>query len=604
MNWIESGIQLPFNGDQLPSTFILPNKQLSKVGESFISSEISSLLSSDLIETVDIQPHCVSPIHCVPKKNGTFRLITDLRQVNGYCTPPKFANEGIKEVLELIKPNDHLVTLDIKQGFFHVPVHRDYRKFLGFRWKGQFYQWKCLPFGLNGSPYFFYKTIRPVVEYLRQRGLRVVAFVDDFILMSSADSINKDCALLIDTFQKLGLTINYEKSSLEPGVKKEYIGYVLETLNDDGKVWVHVPSSRIRKVRRSIKKVVEIGYASARIIARIAGQCISMCKVILPCKLLLRNLYRLLKTKRSWQDILAIDMGTMKDLGWWLEALKNWNGRAVAPTTIDVQITTDASSSGWGAHTNGLKAMGFWNQRMAHEHSNYRELMAVMMGIQSFRDQLKGHTVQLLSDNITTIAYLNNLGGSEKKLSDLATGIWSECYRMGIHLHARHLAGKDNCLADQLSRMSMKYDWMLHPALFRHIDNLYGPHDIDRFASMTTTQLHLYNSLTYDPFTVGVDALAQKDWSVMNNYVNAPFFLIPRVLDVIESQRAIATVIAPIWPAQPWFRRLENMAVAPPIVLPMSPRTIWSVNFRAEPLRNQRWKIGVWRISGRQRLEL
>ena len=116
---------------------------------------------------------------------------------------------------------------------------------------------------------------------------------------------------------------------------------------------------------------------------------------------------------------------------------------------------------------------------------------------------------------------------------------------------------------------------------------------------MTATQLPRYNSLYYDPFTEGVDALAQRDWTRMNNYVNAPFFLIPRVLDVIESQRAVATVIAPFWPAQTWFSRLVRLAVSPPIVLPMNPRTIWAVNSRAEPLRNSRWKIGVWRISGR-----
>ena len=74
-------------------------------------------------------------------------------------------------------------------------------------------------------------------------------------------------------------------------------------------------------------------------------------------------------------------MGTLKDLEWWLEALKDWNGRAVVNPTIDVQVTTDTSSTGWGAHMVGL--MGFWNQRMSHKHSNYQKLMAVMMGIQS-----------------------------------------------------------------------------------------------------------------------------------------------------------------------------------------------------------------------------
>lgn len=34
--------------------------------------------------------------------------------------------------------------------------------------------WKKLPFGLNGCPYNFHKTVRPVFQYLRNKGMKVV----------------------------------------------------------------------------------------------------------------------------------------------------------------------------------------------------------------------------------------------------------------------------------------------------------------------------------------------------------------------------------------------------------------------------------------------
>ncbi len=43
-----------------------------------------------------------------------------------------------------------------------------------------------------------------------------------------------------------------------------------------------------------------------------------------------------------------------------------------------------------------------------------------------------------------------------------------------------------------------------------------------------------------------------------NNYVNPPFRLIGKILQVIETQGAYATLIAPYWPAQSWFRKLLN----------------------------------------------
>ena len=118
INWIAEGVRFPFTKGRFPEKFRLDNKTQSKTDAQFISQEIEKLLNSDLIEKTFVQPHCVSPIHCIPKKSGSFRLITDLRRVNNCCSPPKFAQEGITEVLELIQPNDHLVTLDIKNGFF------------------------------------------------------------------------------------------------------------------------------------------------------------------------------------------------------------------------------------------------------------------------------------------------------------------------------------------------------------------------------------------------------------------------------------------------------------------------------------------------------
>lgn len=598
--WVTQGIKIPF-GETIPESFVIKNKNTSPKDATHVDCEIKELLRCGHIKRCATCPYGISPIRCVPKKNGKFRLITDLRHLNNYVSPPSFSNEGIKEVLDIIQPGDHLITIDIKSGFHHVPIDSVDRKYLGFEWKGQYFSWQCLPFGLNCSPFYFSKIIRPVVQYLRLHGIRVVAFVDDFLVMSKPEHATRDKQFVLETLQNLGFTVNFEKSCLQPSCDQDYIGYTLKTDNSDGKVWLHVPTARIRKLRHDIRRTLNKGLVTARALARIAGQCVSMCRVILPGKLLLRNLYRLLKARLSWQDLLQIDTGTSKDLEWWLSALQSWNGKAVVKHSVDMQLTTDASHIGWGAHVNGLKAMGFWNMRMSQEHSNYRELMAVMLAIQSFAEQLQNHSIQLLSDNVTTVAYLNHLGGPSPLLSQLATAIWSECYRLNIQLQAKHLAGCKNQLADQLSRMPTTHEWMLHPAIFNYIDSVFGPHDIDRFASLQTYQVPRYNSYYYDPMTMGVDAFAQTDWHDTNNYVNAPFRLMSKVLDIIEQQQAEATVIAPLWPAQPWYRRLVNLSITTPLKLPINHRTVWSVSNKVEPLHNPRWAIYAWRVSGKPR---
>ena len=115
---------------------------------------------------------------------------------------------------------------------------------------------------------------------------------------------------------------------------------------------------------------------------------------------------------------------------------------------------------------------------------------------------------------------------------------------------------------------------------------------------MMITQLSVYNSWFWDPMSLGVDALAQNDWTYVNNIVNAPFALLPRVLEVIKAQKATATVIAPWWEEQIWFQTLKSMLKDNPIHLLMLPRTVIKIGPRAEPFKNRNWKLYAWRLCG------
>lgn len=265
-------------------------------------------------------------------------------------------------------------------------------------------------------------------------------------------------------------------------------------------------------------------------------------------------------------------------------------------SNIDGQLTTDASHIGWGATYNGKQAQGFWNVRVARQSSNYRELLTVLMALQSFKQTIVNKCIQVLSDNITTVAYLNHMGGPSEALTKIAKAIWAVCLEQGITIIARHLPGVQNVEADMLSRLLDKFEWRLNPCLFGWLDTLWRQHTIDRFASMLTTQTPVYNSRFLDPLSQGVDALAQNDWAEHNNFVNPPFRMIPQILDTIVSQKATATIIAPWWPAQPWAHRLRQLSIRPPIRLPNNRRAFWGN--QPEPLRNCRWKIYAWRLCG------
>ena len=245
-------------------------------------------------------------------------------------------NEDINTVINLIKPKDFIVTADLKNGFFHIPVHPDQQELLGFAFQNKYYKWTVLPFGHCCSPYFFCKVLRPVIAYLRSKDIKVVVYVDDFILLSPQHLIQKQTELFLASLEQLGWSVNYEKSSLEPALIKIFIGYVIDNTGET--TVIKVNQERIRKLKKEVSRALRSGTVTARGLARIAGQCISMCKCIFPAKLLLRNLYRQLSKRSSWSEKITLDEYTRNDLEWFFNFSSQWNKLFVVNKPVDIQL--------------------------------------------------------------------------------------------------------------------------------------------------------------------------------------------------------------------------------------------------------------------------
>ena len=56
----------------------------------FLETEINSLLLKGCIDNADSKAKFISPITCVPRKNGDFKLVTNLQHLNSFSKPPKF----------------------------------------------------------------------------------------------------------------------------------------------------------------------------------------------------------------------------------------------------------------------------------------------------------------------------------------------------------------------------------------------------------------------------------------------------------------------------------------------------------------------------------
>ena len=132
------------------------------------------------------------------------------------------------------KATSYAINFDLKSGYHHVDIHADYWQYLGFSWKGKdgavvYYMFRVLPFGLATAPFVFTKL--PLVKRWRNRGLKIVLYVDDGICMCGNEQATSQAAQMIrQDLGRAGFVINEEKSDFEPRQKVTWLGFSLDII--------------------------------------------------------------------------------------------------------------------------------------------------------------------------------------------------------------------------------------------------------------------------------------------------------------------------------------------------------------------------------------
>ena len=126
-------------------------------------------------------PLVVCPLGIEPKKP---RGLWDGRYVNEYCRDIPFSMDNAAKVAEVSWINAYLFKLDHKNGYFHVPLHEDSRKFFGVFWNDVYYVLTVLPFGWKSSPIIYHSITEAANMYIRSLGIPMLGWIDDMLGMT------------------------------------------------------------------------------------------------------------------------------------------------------------------------------------------------------------------------------------------------------------------------------------------------------------------------------------------------------------------------------------------------------------------------------------
>ena len=130
----------------MPCQHSRSNYPLLAEGNEVISTEIKKLLKKKVIaHSTTKYNEFISGIFTRNKQDGSKRMMLNLKHFN-FVNYKHFKMESINNVLNIIRPNVYMASIDLKDAFFSVPVHSTHQKYLKFTFDDLF-QFTCMPDG-------------------------------------------------------------------------------------------------------------------------------------------------------------------------------------------------------------------------------------------------------------------------------------------------------------------------------------------------------------------------------------------------------------------------------------------------------------------------
>jgi transposase InsO family protein len=383
-----------------------------------------------------------APALLVPKHDGNWRMVVDYKKLNNITIKDSHPLPNMEQAIQTLGGGFKFFSkLDMKSGFWQIPIEEEDRHKTAFITPEGLYEWNVLAQGLKNSPPSFQRVMTEILSPCRQFAL---VYIDDIVVYSrSFEEHLQHIHQVLSVLSQHNFQLNPSKCS----ILRQQIDYLSHTISEQGVKPNNEKIQAIIKLREPSTLVEANKFLGAlswyrKFIPRFASIAASIHKVT--------NLTKANRKKFSWGEPQREAFLQLKQL------------LVTSPLFLDypddnypVILTTDASKNGVGGtlqqHINGeIKNLYYHSQMTSSTQRRYDpielEALAIWMCSQRMRPYLLGRSIIIYTDHCPLC---NMMKSSVKNRRVDRISILLQEFNIEKIIHIK---GQYNCLADYLSR--------------------------------------------------------------------------------------------------------------------------------------------------------